>query len=133
MKRPRRSGRLRGDVGMGTSQVAILFPAVLLWLMLIVQYGLWWHAKQVANAAAIDAVDAAQIPSGSEATGTRAAQDYLRQAGNLRDVTVTVERSPALVTVEVTGRAPQLVPGFTWSVTARSQGPVERFIPEPDR
>jgi Flp pilus assembly protein TadG len=118
---------------MGTSQVAILFPAVLLWLMLIVQYGLWWHAKQVANAAAIDAVDAAQIPSGSEATGTSAAQKYLRQAGNLRDVTVTVERSPALVTVEVTGRAPQLVPGFTWSVTARSQGPVERFIPEPER
>jgi Flp pilus assembly protein TadG len=133
VNRARRLGRLRNDVGMGTSQVAILFPAVLLWLMLIVQYGLWWHAKQVANAAAIEAVDAAQIPSGSEATGTSAAQDYLRQAGNLRDVSVTVERSPAVVTVEVAGRAPQLVPGFTWSVTARSQGPVERFVPEPER
>jgi hypothetical protein len=105
--------------------MAILFPAVLLWLMLIVQYGLWWHAKQVANAA--------QVPSGSEASGTSAARDFLAQAGNLRDVTVTVERSPALVTVEVTGRAPQLVPGFAWSVTARSQGPVERFIPELER
>ena len=41
--------------GMTTIQVAILFPAVLLWLMLIVQYGLWWHAKQVANAAAAEA------------------------------------------------------------------------------
>ena len=41
--------------------------------------------------------------------------------------------SPALVTVEVTGRAPRLVPGFSWSVTARSQGPVERFIPENER
>jgi hypothetical protein len=133
VNRARRHGRLRGDVGMGTSQVAILFPAVLLWLMLIVQYGLWWHANQVANAAAIEAVDAAQIPSGSEATGSSAAQDYLGQAGNLRDVTVTVERSPVLVTVEVAGRAPQLVPGFTWSVTARSEGPVERFIPEPER
>ena len=37
---------------MTTIQVAILFPAVLIWLALIVQYGLWWHAKQVANAAA---------------------------------------------------------------------------------
>lgn len=50
-------------------QVAILFPALLFWLMLIVQYGLWWHAKQVANAAAAEAVAAAQVPEGTEADG----------------------------------------------------------------
>lgn len=125
--------RLHGDTGMTTSQVAILFPAVLLWLMLIVQYGLWWHAKQVANAAAAEAVDVAQIPTASTASGETAARDFLAQSGNLSDIAVTVERTPALVTVEVTGRAPRLVPGFTWSVTARSQGPVERFIPENER
>ena len=125
--------RLRGDSGMTTSQVAILFPALLFWLMLIVQYGLWWHAKQVANAAAIEAVDSAQLPTGSEADGDAAAREFLAQAGNLADVTITVDRTPAMVTAEVTGRAPQLVPGFTWSVTARSRGPVERFIPEPER
>ena len=124
---------LRGQRGMTTIQVAILFPVVLFWLLLIVQYGLWWHAKQVANAAAISAVDAAQIPSGSEAAGDRAAHGFLDQSGNLRNVVITVDRTPAMVTVEVTGRAPQLVPGFSWSVTARSQGPVERFIPEPER
>lgn len=113
--------------------MAILFPAVLFWLMLIVQYGLWWHAKQVANAAAIEAVDSAQLPTGSEADGDAAAREFLARAGNLADVTITVDRTPAMVTAEVTGRAPQLVPGFTWSVTARSQGPVERFIPEPER
>lgn len=125
--------RLHGDTGMTTSQVAILFPAVLLWLMLIVQYGLWWHAKQVANAAAAEAVDVVQIPTASTASGETAARDFLAQSGNLTDIAVTVERTPALVTVEVTGRAPRLVPGFTWSVTARSQGPVERFIPENER
>lgn len=125
--------RLHGDTGMTTSQVAILFPAVLLWLMLIVQYGLWWHAKQVANAAAAEAVDVVQIPTASTASGETAARDFLAQSGNLTDIAVTVERTPALVTVEVTGRAPRLVPGFSWSVTARSQGPVERFIPENER
>ncbi len=35
--------RLRDEQGMTTVQVAILFPAVLIWLMLIVQYGLWWQ------------------------------------------------------------------------------------------
>ena len=140
------------DDGVSTSQLAILFPVVLFWLMLIVQYGLWWHtkqvanaaaadagpglwshAKQVANAAAIEAVDVAQLPSGSAPSGAAAAEEYLRQAGNLDGARVTVDRSPTLVTAEVTGNAPQLVPGYSWQVTARSQGPVERFIPEPER
>lgn len=133
MTKPVRIGRFRGDDGMTTSQVAILFPAVLFWMMLIVQYGLWWHAKQVANAAAAEAIDHAQVETGSAASGEEAAHDYLAQAGNLTHVTVEVDREPTIVTVEVTGRAPQLVPGFEWQVTARSQGPVERFVPESER
>ncbi len=125
--------RLRTDAGVTTSQMAILFPAVLLWLMLIVQYGLWWHAKQVANAAVAEAVSAAQLQTGSEDDGAEAAEDFLGQSGNLTNVTIVIDRDPTLVIVEVTGEAPQLVPGFDWTVTARSQGPVERFIPEPQR
>jgi Flp pilus assembly protein TadG len=125
--------RLRDERGMTTIQVAILFPVVLLWLMLIVQYGLWWHAKQVANAAAAEAVAAAQVPTGTEADGDAAAHRFLDQSGNLTDVTVEVNRQPELVIVEVTGDAPRLVPGFEWSVTARSYAPVERYIPEPER
>ena len=125
--------RWRGERGMTTIQVAILFPVVLFWIMLIVQYGLWWHAKQVANAAAAEAVDAAQVSSGSARDGEDAAASYLAQSGNLDNVTITVSREPTVVTVEVRGAAPQLVPGFEWSVTARSTAPVERFIPEPER
>ncbi len=118
---------------MTTIQVAILFPAVLLWLMLIVQYGLWWHAKQVADAAAAEAVEAAQVERGTAGEGRAAAASYLAQAGNLTGVTVTVDRQPTVVTAEVRGDAPQLVPGFGWTVTARSQAPVERFVPEGER
>jgi len=118
---------------MTTIQVAILFPVVLFWLMLIVQYGLWWHAKQVANSAAAEAVDAAQVQTGTAGDGEAAAVSYLDQSGNLTHVTVVVNREPTLVTAEVRGDAPQLVPGFSWSVTARSQAPGERFIPEPER
>jgi Flp pilus assembly protein TadG len=125
--------RWRDERGMTTIQVAILFPVVLFWIMLIVQYGLWWHAKQVANAAAAEAVDAAQVSSGSARDGEDAAASYLAQSGNLDNVTITVSREPTVVTVEVRGDAPQLVPGFEWSVTARSTAPVERFIPEPER
>ncbi|MEZ5219686.1 MAG: pilus assembly protein [Ilumatobacteraceae bacterium] len=127
------TGRFRSERGMTTIQVAILFPVVLLWLMLIIQYGLWWHAKQVANAAAAEAVDAAQVSDGTAADGEAAASSYLDQSGNLENVTVAVDRQPTLVIAEVHGDAPQLVPGFSWSVTARSEAPVERFIAEPER
>lgn len=127
------SRRVRDERGMTTIQVAILFPVVLFWIMLIVQYGLWWHAKQVANAAAAEAVDAAQVSTGSARDGEDAAASYLAQSGNLDNITVTVSREPTVVTVEVRGDAPQLVPGFAWSVTARSTAPVERFISEPER
>lgn len=125
--------RLHGERGMTAIQVAILFPAVLFWLMLIVQYGLWWHAKQVANAAAAEAVDAAQVSGGTESDGQAAAASYLAQSGNLDGVTISVSREPTVVTAEVHGNAPQLVPGFSWSVTARSEAPVERFVPESER
>lgn len=127
------SRRLHDERGMTTIQVAILFPVVLFWIMLIVQYGLWWHGKQVANAAAAEAVDAAQVSSGTARDGEDAAAAYLAQSGNLDNVTITVNREPAIVTAEVRGEAPQLVPGFEWSVTARSSAPVERFVPEPER
>lgn len=123
----------RGEEGMTTSQVAILFPAFLFWLMLIVQYGLWWHAKQVANAAADEAVDAAKIETATGDDGRAAAESYLDQSGNLTNLVITVVRQPTFVSAEIQGDAPQLVPGISWSVTARSEAPVERFIPEPER
>jgi len=125
--------RLADDRGMTTIQVAILLPGILIWMLLAVQYGLWWHGKQVANAAAAEALDAAQVPEGGPDDGDRAAHDLLRQSGNLSSVEVDVERRGGEVTVIVRGQAPQLLPGFAWSVTARSSGPVERFIPQEDR
>lgn len=118
---------------MTSVQVAVLAPALLLWVMLIVQYGLWWHAKQMANAAAAEAVDVAQVPGGTAAAGEASARSFLAEAGNLTGISVTVDRSPDTVTAEVRGAAPQLVPGFAWNVVSRSQAPVERYVPVPER
>lgn len=125
--------RWRGEAGMTTTQVTILMPVLLFWIMLIVQYGLWYHAKQVANAAAAEAVDAAQTPAGTAVLGERAAQDFLASSGNLSTPIVSVERDLDRVVAEVRGDAPRLVPGFSWSVTARAEAPVERFVPENER
>lgn len=121
------------DRGMTTSQVAIVFPALLFFIMLIVQYGLWFHAKQVADTAAAEALDAAQTPTGTVDDGHRAAQSFLATAGNLDGVTIDVERDFEQVRVVISGAAPQLVPGFSWTVTASAWSSVERFISEPER
>jgi hypothetical protein len=127
------NGRVASDRGMTTSQVAIVFPALLFFIMLIVQYGLWFHAKQVADTAAAEALDAAQTPAGSAADGHRAAESFLASSGNLDDVIIDVERDLEQVQVIISGAAPKLVPGFSWNVTASARAPVERFIPEPER
>lgn len=126
-------GTRRSDSGVSSIQLTIAAPVLLWWLMLIVQYGLWWHAKQVADSAAAEAVDVAQTPTGTAAAGEAAARSYLSQAGHLDDIRVTVDRGTEVVTVEVGGDAPQLVPGWGWGVTARSQAPIERFVPEGER
>ncbi len=73
------------------------------------------------------------MPTGAEADGDDAARPYVDKSGNLTDVNVIVTRRTDLVTVEVRGNAPRLVPGLEWSVAARSAAPVERLIPEPER
>ena len=123
----------RGEAGLTSTEVAVLMPVVIALVLVPFQVGLWWHAQQVADAAAREAVDAAQVEGATEADGLTAAHRFLDVAGNIEQPVVTVTRSAELVTVEVTGRAPRLLPGFDWQVTARAQASVERFIPEPDR
>lgn len=125
--------RSHDDRGLTSTQLAVLMPALIFWIMLTVQYGLWFHARQVAGAATAEAVDAAQVPSGTADGGEQAARSFLAQSGNLNDLQVVVDRTAELVSVEITGRAPQLVPGISWSVTARAESPVERFVEQPDR
>ncbi|MEO7442981.1 MAG: TadE family protein [Acidimicrobiales bacterium] len=125
--------RCRGEDGLTATQLAVIMPAVLFWIMLIVQYGLWFHAKQVSAAAAAEAVDAAQVPGGTAADGERAAREFLALSGNLTEVTIVVTPTADSVTVRVGGQAPRLVPGISWRVASVAESSLERFVPEPQR
>ena len=119
---------------MTTTQVAVLLPALLFWIMLIVQYGLWFHAKQVANAAAAEAVDAAQVPGNTVASAEQAAPVVPRPVGQPRP-RHRRRRLPPRISSACGSRveAPQLVPGFDWTVTSVARRRSRRFIPEPER
>jgi Flp pilus assembly protein TadG len=114
--------------GLVATELTIVVPLLVWWLMLIVQYGLWWHAKHVADAAAAEAVDVAQTPDGTADAGEAAALSFLESSGNLTAVNVSVDRGTDVVTVVVQGDAPQLIPGWGWGVTAQSEAPVERAV-----
>ncbi len=116
-----------GEAGVTATELAVLMPVVIALVLVPFQVGLWWHATQVAHAAAQEAVDAIQALDGTEADGIAVATWFLDQAGHLTHKHVTVTRSDETVTAEVTGVAPRLL--FDWSVTATAIGPVERFTP----
>jgi Flp pilus assembly protein TadG len=119
--------------GVIASQLAVLMPALLLLIMLGVQFGLWAHATQLARAAADEAAYIAALPDTTDATGRAAAVGLLDQAGNLTNVRISIDRQPGRIVATVIGTAPQVVPGFAWQVHASAAADLERFIPQSER
>ena len=109
----------------------VAFPAVLLIVMFALQFGLYLHAAQIAEAAAQEAVEAAQVETAGVAEGRAAAAVLLRELPALRGPTIAVERTATIATARISGHAQQLVPGLDLRVVAAAQGPIERFVPEP--
>jgi hypothetical protein len=121
------------ELGLASTELAVLMPVLIALVLAPIQLGLWWHASQVADVAAREAVDAAQVEGATETDGVTAANRFLDAAGNLTHRHVAVARTTATVTVEVTGRAPRLIPGMDWQVTSVAVGAVERYYSPPER
>lgn len=119
--------------GVIATQLAVLMPALLFLIMLAVQYGLWAHATQLADAAADAAATAASLATGTADDGQQAAADLLDQTGNLSELVIVVDRGPTEATATVSGAAPNVVPGLRWHVSARAAAPLEVFVPQGDR
>jgi Flp pilus assembly protein TadG len=122
----------RGDRGVAALTTAIIFPAVLFMVMLIVQAGLLYHAQQRASAAAHRAAAAAAGVDGDEASGRQAALVFMDGAP-IDHPAVSVQRGADEVVATVTGDGPELVPGIHWHVRATAAAPTERFVPENQR
>ena len=106
-------------------------PVLLVLVLLPMQFALWWHAKQAADLAAEEAVEAAQVVEAAAVDGqARAgALAVLSEAGNLTNVTVTASTTTSSsVIVEVRGTLNYSIIG-TFTVTARAEGPLEQFVP----
>jgi len=131
--------RAGSDRGVSTVELAVLAPALLMLCMLIIQFGLWFNARQAALAAAqagalVARQDAATDPGWQSAAQT-AATKYYRELNTklLGKLNATAWGRPtANVYVTVSGPLGYSVfPffGLHLTISATAGGPVECFRP----
>ncbi|MBB6555475.1 TadE/TadG family type IV pilus assembly protein [Nonomuraea rubra] len=121
-------------------ELALLMPVILATVLLIVQVALWFHAREVAEAAAREGARvarAAPFDSGAwQGEATAKATEIIQAVGPrlLQEATATTsEKEPDERFVTVTGSAVQvipLLPELAFTITATSGGPVECFRPD---
>ena len=128
MQVERRRGRdERGATSL--AQVVITAPALLFLLMLVVQFGLMFHARNVAEQAAQEGAAAARRFDGTQAQGRGEALRLLANVGEgtLKDRAVTATRTADTATVTVTGTVVAVVPGLSLRVSESASGPLETY------
>ena len=119
----------RPERGSASTEAVLLTPVLLFLVMLVVQFGLWYHAEHVVQAAAQEGVRSARIEGSTADAGRTRAIEFLRVSGPtiIQDPAVTASRDADTATVEVRGHAVTVVPGFSLPVSAKATSPVERF------
>lgn len=119
----------RGDRGAATTQLVLVTPAVLLFLLLVVQFALAWHAQHIAQTAASHALADTRARDGTTARGADTARRTLRGTGGrvLRAPHIEVTRDATSATVEIRVGVMPVIPGLHLAVEGHAAGPVERF------
>lgn len=109
--------------------MVILVPALLLLIMLVVQFGLWYHAQHVVQAAAQEGARAARAEGATPEEGAERASAFLSSVGGeaVQNAEVDAARTGDVVTVRVSARAPAVVPGLRLDVAAAATSPAEEF------
>ena len=118
-----------GKRGWASLELAIVFPAVLALIFLIVQAGIYFHSRTLAMTAAQEGLRAASTLDGRADQGSTRARDFLTRTadGWITARTVTADRSTTTATVTVTGRSISLLPFLPGlPIRQHATGPVER-------
>ena len=101
--------RERGSVAL---ELAIVAPVLMLLVLGVLQFGLWYHAQNVVETAALEGARVAAAEDGTVGAGkTRALevlQEGLGQAAEVEGTTASIDQDAARV--EVTAQLPGLLP-----------------------
>jgi len=125
-----------GTRGASSIELALYTPVLFLVIFSIVQFGLSWHANQVASATAREAARVARVQGGGPDALSLAethGEEYAQAVGGnaLQNVNVTVVAvGTDQVRATVTGEALEIVEGLAPQVQQVVQGPIEEFRPD---
>jgi Flp pilus assembly protein TadG len=113
--------------------MAVIFPVTVFIVFGIVQFGIWYHANDIAQAAAQQAVRSASAYGATQADGSTEAGKVLNENahGLIIHTQITCNRGAQTATVTVTGEAIQVIPFIPLHVKATATAPVEAFRPPP--
>ncbi len=109
--------------------MVLAVPVLMLLVFLVIQFALWYHADNVAEAAAQEGVRAARALDGSADAGRGRAEAFIASSAPtmITEVSVLAERNRETARVEVTGTLRSIVPGLRLAVHAEAESPTERF------
>lgn len=125
--------RSSDDCGLASTEVAVLFPLIIVMALFPFQVALYWHAKQTADLAAETALDIGQVDGVDPTEARLAGLTVLSATGQVEAAQVEVTVVGDVVTAQVSARPRyRLLPG-PWRVTALAQGRVERFVGSAER
>ena len=123
--------RERGSVAL---ELAIVAPVLMLLVLGVLQFGLWYHAQNVVETAALEGARVAAAEDGSAGAGESRAlevlQEGLGQAADVEGATASIDQDAARV--EVTAQLPGLlpIPGLrSFSLSFEATAFRERFRP----
>lgn len=128
----------RGERGATVIELALLMPVILAVVLLVVQFALWFHGRQVADAAAREGARFARATGASDGwqSGAEAKARQIIQAVGpklLSNAQVQAWEQGDRRGIDVTATAVQVVPLLpeaTFEITAHFGGPIECFRPD---
>lgn len=118
------------DEGYSIVEAVITLPVMIALTMFVVQYALLWHGRNVAEAAAQDALRTARGYQATATMGKQAALDYLSQVAPklLTSPQVQVDRTATTVRVRVQAHVSTILGFVSLTVEESASGPVEIFV-----
>ncbi|MFB7376557.1 TadE family protein [Kitasatospora purpeofusca] len=135
--RARVAARARGDRGASTVEFLFITPVLFLVILAIVQFGLYYFASTVCEASAQAGARKARAsadasPGGWQGLARSTTQNRISSlAPSLAgDPSITTFQDGDQVGVTVTARVVKVVPFLNLTVTSKSVGPIERFVPD---
>ena len=125
--------RRRSERGEATTEMVLAVPVLMLLILIVIQFGLWYHASHVAESAAQEGARAARLHDATNEDGVNRARQFIDAAASslLSDVDVSVARDTETVRGEVQGKVQAIIPGISLPVSAEAESPIESFRGDP--